>query len=170
MRWDFTVKPLKLPVQRGVEAFDGEIYRSVRGNKTPTIVEDENLVHSMRRRLWAVASILLTPLSELFVKLTTDADYSFSATNTKLDDAATIELHTDYKINRVRVNCLNPDSGKQQDYILNLSEELVTINELLLPAKITVSWEDAPAFEVEPIDADTNPQIPDAIFRIEDEG
>ncbi len=169
MRWDFIVKPLKLPIQRGVEAFDGETYRTVRGHKTPIIVKDEKQVYSMRRRLWAVASILLTPLSELFVKLATDNEYSFSATNTKLDDAATIELHKDYKINRVRVNCLNPDTQKDQNYVLNLSEELITINELLLPAKIKVAWDDVPAFEIEPIAAESNPQIPPGIFRIEDE-
>jgi len=170
MRTDFIVKPLKLPVQRGVEAFDGEVYRRVRGGDKPTIINDDALIHSMRRRSWAVASILLTPLSELFVNLTANSNFSFDATNTKLDDAATILLLQNHKLDQVKVRCVNPDTEKEQDYIINVSEELVTINELILPKKMTISWDDTPSFEVEPTNVESNPNFPDSVFRIEDIG
>ena len=168
MRWDFNVKPLKMSVQRGAEAYDGEVYRTTRGRKEPTVINDPEQVHSMRRRLWGVASILLTPLSDMFVNLTAVDSASFEATNTKLDDTARITLRADNKLNEVRVKCLNPDTNKEQDYVILLSEELVTINDLILPAKLTVQWDNDPSFELEPIAADINPQIPDAVFMLQD--
>lgn len=169
MRWDFTVRPLGMAVQRGVEAFDGEVYRTTRGKKEPTIVEAPEHVHSMRRRLWAVASVLLTPLSELFVSLSVTGNYSFEATNTKLEDSATISLLANHKIDQVKVKCLNPDTNKEQEYTISLSDELVTLNELILPNKLTVSWDETFTFEIEPVRVDTNPPISNDTFHLVDE-
>jgi len=166
MRWDFTVKPLKLPVQRGLEAFDGATYHSARGGKPPTVITDPAQVASMRRRMWAIAAILLTPLSELFVKLSAIGENSLWATNTKLDDAAEIHLRPDNSLDYVRVECLNPDDNRWQNYIIRLSEELVCINDLLLPAKMSAFWDDAPNFEFEPGLVESNPNIPDSVFTL----
>lgn len=168
MRWDFTVKPLGLSVQRGVEAFDGEIFRRSRGGKAPIIITEPDQIQSMRRRLWGVASILLTPLSNTFVKVTQTGNYSFEATNTKLDDSAHIFLLGNQKIDQVKVTCLNPDTNKVQDYVISLSDELVTINDLIIPKKITASWDDEPSFEIEPNAAESNPNIPDSVFKLEE--
>lgn len=168
MRWDFTVKPLKLPVQRGIEAFDGETFLRSRGGKSPTVVTEAEHIQSLRRRLWAVASILLTPLSNTFVKVSQTGNYSFEATNTKLDDSANIFLLGNQKIDQVKVNCLNPDTNRMQNYIIALSDELVTINDLLIPKKITTSWDDEVSFEVEPVTAESNPNIPDSVFTLEE--
>ena len=168
MRWDFTVKPLKLPVQRGVEAYNGEIYRTVRGGKQATVITDEQQIDSMRCRLWAVAAILLTPLSDMVVKLTTTGDYSLKATNTKLNDDAEIFLREDYSLDHVLVNCLNPDTNQQQNYLLRPAEELVNVDDLLLPNKISVFWDDEVSFEVKPSAVQSNPEIPDSVFELKE--
>ncbi len=166
MRWDFAVKPMGLPVQRGVEAFDGSTFRSTRGSKAPAEVTDPALVQSMQRRLWAVAAILLTPLSDMFVKLTTTSNYSFSAINTQLNDSAEVFLRFDQSIDYVKVHCLNPDNNHQQDYTLYPSEELTNIDDLLLPSKIKFFWDETPYFEATPVTVDTNPDFTDEVFTI----
>lgn len=168
MRWDFRVRPLKLPVQRGIEAYDGEVYRSVRGGKPATIITDPDQISSMRRRLWATASILLTPLSNTYVKVEPHVDNSFSATNTQINDAATLFLNNNGTLNHVQVDCAMPD-GTPAQYTMRLSEEQTEANEdLLIPRKISTFWDDTPDFEFEPVSAQSNPDIPDTIFRIED--
>lgn len=167
MRWDFTVKPMRMPVQRGIEAYDGQVYRTTRGKKEPTVITDIEQVRSMRQRLWAVASVLLTPLSDMFVNLKAVDAASFEATNTKLDDTARITLRADNKLSEVRVHCLNIDTDDIQNYVITLSDELTTINALILPSKLTVHWDDAPSFEIEPVGAESNPDIPDTIFTLE---
>jgi len=169
MRWDFVAKPMRLPVQRGIEAYDGEFYRSARGNKQPTIIQDEAQIQSVRQRLWAIASVLLTPLSDLFVQLKFTGDNSLEAINTKLDDSAHIFTRDNHTIERVQVTCLNPDKGEVDDYIIKLSEEQKHINELIIPAKLSMYWGDDLTFEIEPQAVENNPAIPEDVFRIEDE-
>lgn len=168
LRWDFVAKPLKLPVQRGIEAYDGVTYRTTRGGKEPTIIVDGQQVSSLRRRLWAVASVMLTPLSDFNVKVESTSDYSLRATNTKLGDFAEIVLREDYSVDYVQVMCLNPDTNQNENHILRVSEELVTIDDLLLPAKLCSFWNDKPDSELEAVSAQSNPNLTDAIFRIED--
>lgn len=167
LRLDFVVKPLKMPVQRGVEAFDGETYRTVRGNKQPVVVDDREHVNSVQRRLWAMASIMLTPLSDMFVKLEANGDDSLLATNTRLQDAAEIKLRPDATVEYVRVHCLNPESGQHQDYSIYLSEEVVDLDELIIPSSLMMYWDDVHSFEAQPVAVQINPHIPDAVFRIE---
>ncbi|PJF23162.1 MAG: hypothetical protein CUN56_02330 [Phototrophicales bacterium] len=168
MRWEFVAKPLKLSIQRGVEAYDGETYRSMRGNHPPTVINEPEYVRSIRRRLWAVASVLLTPLSDFTVKVEATGNYSLRATNTKLDDYAEIFLRDDYTLDYVQVECLNPDTGQIENYIVRVEDKLITVDELLLPAKLSTFWNDKPSFEVEPVSVVMNPTIPDGVFKIED--
>ncbi len=168
MRWDFTVRPLKLPVQRGIEAFDGEICRSVRGGKPPTEITDPHQISAMRQRLWATASTLLTPLSNTFVKVEPGGENSFIATNTRINDAATLFIGGNGTLDYVQVDCVNAQ-GKDSRYIMRLSEEQTQANDdLILPKKISTYWDNTPDFEFEPVSAVSNPTISDKIFRIED--
>lgn len=169
MRWDFVAKPMGLAVQRGIDSFDGETYRSNRGGKAPTVVEDAEIISSMRRRLWAVASILLTPISDMFVKLEATGANSLIATNTKLDDSAELFMRDDHGIDHVKVNTLNPDTGNVQDYFVRLSTELTNVDDLLMPSKISMFWDDKPSFEIEPVKIESNPTIDDTVFTLADE-
>lgn len=169
MRLDFTVRPLRLPVQRGVEAFDGTTYRSRRGNKAPTVITDAAHITTLRRRLWATASMLLTPLSHPYVRVDPASDASFTATNTRFDDAATLTLRTDATVAEVRVTCADAE-GRDLPYVMQLSEEQTEANDdLILPAKIRTFWDNRPDYEFQPVSAVSNPSISDAVFTLEDE-
>lgn len=169
MRWDFIAKPLRFPVQRGVEAYDGEIYRTVRGGNPVTLIDEAIQVSAIRKRLWAVASVMLTPLSDLFVKLEATGENSFRAINTQLNDYADVYLRDDGTVDYVTVPCYNPDTETEQDFIIRLSEEQITVDELPIPAKFTMYWDDAESFEIMPVAIEANPSIPELIFHVGDE-
>lgn len=168
MRWDFKVKPLGLAVQKGVESFDGTVYRSLRGGQSPTIIDDEDQLHSLQRRLWAVASILLTPLSNPYVKLELKETNAITAINTQLDDPADLFMRENSTLDYVQVPSIDPD-GKNRNFILRLSEEQQTINELIIPKQIKAFWDDDAYFEIEPTQAESNPDLPETIFTLASE-
>ena len=167
-RVDFTVRPLGLPIHRAVNAFDSSTYREMRSGDKPVVVDDEAQVHSVRRRLWAIAALLLTPLGEHFVNLTAEGDTCFKATNTELDDAVTVYLSEDKAVDHIEVECLNPDTGTEQLHRLCLSEERVAINDLILPQTISAFWDDEPFYEITPSEAISNPELEDSPFTLED--
>lgn len=167
MRWDFTVKPVGVTVQRGSEAFDGEVYRRSRGNSAPTIIDTQEQVDSMQSRLWAIAALLLTPLGDHFVKLIASEGSHFNALNTRFGDAVKVCLRDNYTIEELRVNCLNPDTEQQQEFVMKLSEEQEIINDLMLPKKISTFWDDEPFYEVQPVLVESNPDITGAVFKLE---
>lgn len=167
MRLDFTVKPLGLSIQRGIEAYDGTTYRSVRGGNSPTVISEDNASHSIRRRLWAIAAVLLTPIGEMFVKLSAMGNSEIEALNTKLDDAVRLHLRDDNGLEYVYVACLNPDTGKEQVFKLQLTQEQTPIDNLMLPKKVSAFWDDDVYFEVEPLRAENNPPIADGVFTLE---
>ena len=130
MRWDFTVKPIGVPVQRGVDAFDGTTYRRLRGSNTPQVISDDEQVTSVQRRLWAIAALFLTPLGDHFVKLSAKGPHSLDATNTTLNDTVSLYLRPDNTLDYVQVVCLNPDSNQQQTFTLGLSTDQAPVNEM----------------------------------------
>ena len=166
MRWDFTAKPMGVSVQRGVDAFDGTTYRRTRGGSGPQIIGDNQQINSIQGRLWAIAALFLTPLGEHFVKLTATGKNTLDATNTTINDTVSLYLRPDNTLDHVQVTCLNPDTEKQQTFLLRTSTDQTSVNEFMLPHKISAFWDDAPYFEVEPIRVESNPQITEAIFTL----
>jgi hypothetical protein len=166
MRWDFTVKPIGVPVQRGVEAFDGEQYRRVRGSSSPMLMNDENAISSMRRRLWSVAALLLTPMGEHFVRLTSNEDGSLNVAHTQLHDSVNMVLRPDNTLERLEVQCVNPDNDRTQMFMMKVSETQAPIGGLMLPTKIHTFWDGEPFFEVEPSAVDTNPHFGSGLFTL----
>jgi hypothetical protein len=169
MRWDFSVRPVGVTVQRGIEAFDGATFRHVRGGSAPSIIDNIALISSLQRRLWAMAAVLLTPLGEHFVELKAVNGSGLEATNTLIKDCVTLHLRADSTLERVDVKCVNPDSDKEQLFSLRLSESQAPVNDMMLPRKISAFWDDAPYFEVEPKRIENNPTFSDGIFSLENE-
>jgi hypothetical protein len=165
LRWDFTMTPLKLPVRSGAEIYDGEQFYSTRNYKPSVPVDEEDLLDTTRRRLWTIAAMLLTPLSEIYIKLTQIDDYSFIAENTVLRDSVTITVNKAGKLVSSAVDCINPDTGKQQRYKMTFSEEQSPVNELMLPNNIYISWDDDVTTELNPTRVDTNPTFNTATFQ-----
>jgi hypothetical protein len=167
VRWEYTVRAVGVPIQRGIEAFDGTTYRRARGG-APEVITNGEYLHSMQRRLWAIAAVFLTPLGEDFVKLTATSENTLDATNTKSSSTVSLRLRPDRAMDQVGVSCLNPDTDKQQRFTLRLSTEQSSVNDLMLPHTISTFWDDTPYFEVEPIRVETNPEIPEAMFTLDE--
>lgn len=167
LRWDFTVKPVGVEVQRGVEAFDGAIYRRARGSHTPAVVDDAAQASSMQSRLWAIAAVLLTPLGEEFVRLEVCGDNCLKATNTRFNNVAQLQLRENQMLESVSLRCLNLDNDREQQFVLRLSDEQTALNDLMLPQRISAFWDDEPYFEVQIVRAECNPPIDDSVFTLE---
>lgn len=171
MRWDFTAKPAGVPVRRGVEAYDGTDLRTLAGNK-PKLNPDEQAASSLQRRLWAIAALLLTPLGDSFVELSTNGERELIARNTQIDAAVRVRLMPDPDDNRleaVSVLCFNPDQNAQQQFILRPSAELASFDGLLLPTKVSAYWDDSQWFEMEPTSAESDPNIAANVFTLDAE-
>jgi hypothetical protein len=168
IRWDFNVRPVGVSVQRGAEAFDGEIYRRIRGGGLTGVIDDTALVGSLQRRLWAMAGTLLTPLGEHFVKLNALGESSLKATNTLINDAVRLTIRSDFTVERVEIRCLNPDNATEQLFSLRLSEEQKPVDGLMLPARISAYWDNVAYFEVTPVGAENEVNLPDSVFTLSD--
>lgn len=167
MRWDFNVKPFGLSVQKGIEAFDGNAYRTVRGGRRAVVINDTEHIHAMRRRLWAIAAVLLTPLGDHFVRLALNDETSFVATNTQIDDSVTIFVRPDSTVDYVEVSAIDPNNTPRL-YLVRLSQDNISLNDLILPSKISTFWGEEPDFEIEPVASESNPQIEDHTFTLEE--
>ncbi|MCB9452793.1 MAG: hypothetical protein H6672_15245 [Anaerolineaceae bacterium] len=168
LRWDATIRPVGIAVQKVTETFDGTVYRTVRGGNPATIISDEDAIQSMQHRLWAIAAVLLTPLGEMFVSLVRKEDFAFEALNTEIHAAATLSLRENNTLHTVSVRCLNPDTGQKQNFIVRLSEEQSPVDDFMLPCKISAFWDDSPYFEVEPVGVQSNPEITPEVFTLSD--
>jgi hypothetical protein len=166
IRWDFSVRPVGVPVQRGIESYDGRSYRRLRGKKISEVTQDLAIINSLQRRLWAMAAVLLTPLSEHFVQLKANDSHSFDATNKLSNDTVTMYLRPNYTLEQVAVHCLNPDNGQQQWFSLYLSEEQTPVDDIMLPCQIHAFWDDKPYYEVQPVAIENSSSINDAVFAL----
>lgn len=166
LRWDFTVRPLGLPVQRGIEAFDGDSYRSLRGNGEPTILSDIAYIESIRRRLWAIAATLLTPLSDVYIKVSMCGENCIQAENTQLKDSARLYFRPDKSLSHVEVQCLNPETERIEQMRLQISEEQQIVSGMMMPTKISTYWDDQMTLEMKPSQLEINPAVSTALFTI----
>ncbi len=169
MRWDFVAKPAGVAVRRGVESYDGSVLRTLRGNGTPHIVEEQRVIDAAQKRLWAIAALLLTPLGDHFVELSLTGENAFAAKNTQLDIAVEVQLKPDYRIDHVNVRAFNVDNNAEQMLSISAVDELTEFGEFLLPKKITAMWGEQPWFEVEPAQAKNNPDIAESVFTLDAE-
>jgi len=166
LRWDFVVKPLKLPIQQGVEAFDGKTYWSQRGKQPVETITDYNYITSMRRRLWSIATLLLTPMSDFHVTLKSCENNCIRAENTRLNDSTRFFLRSDGSLVYTEAECLNPDTQQHQTMRLEVSEEQAPVDDLILPEKITAYWDAELAYELQPIQANLQPELSEELFTL----
>jgi len=132
------------------------------------VISEPKAVQSVQRRLWAIAALLLTPLGEMFVTLSLKDDACFEALNTEIQAAVSLCLRENKTLRTVTVSCLNPDSGTEQNFIIQLSEEQTPVNDFMLPRKISTFWDNVPYFEVEPVAVQSNPVIAPEVFTLSD--
>jgi hypothetical protein len=167
LRWDFVVKPLNLPVQRGIETFDGATYRMARGGSKPNEILETKVIASARGRLWAMAALLLTPMSDYYIKISPCGVNCIEALNTKLNDSVKMYLRDDYSVDYAEVECLNPDTQTLQKHTLRLENSQCPVDGLMLPSKVSAYWDDEIYYEMQPVKVDAHPELPEALFNLD---
>lgn len=167
LRWEFALKPMNLPVQKGIETYDGKTYRNQKAIGTNKESVKTSFISSARGRLWQMAAILLTPMSDYYIKMSSCGKDCIIAENTKLNDTVHIYLRENDTIDYAAVKCFNPESEREQKLFLKLSPELTTINGLIMPTQVSAFWDDEPYFELQATEVDTNPNLPEEAFTLE---
>lgn len=168
MRWDFSVKPAGVTVQRGVEAFDGQTYRRMRGDGPIETITDTTLLHSLQHRLWAMGAVLLSPLTEHFVHVTRQNDNVFEAQNTQMNTTAALHLRPDRSLDSVSTHCLNTETEQLQNFTMRLSEEQIPVNEIIFPRQISAYWDAEIAFEVDVTEINNTTSLDPNIFTLQE--
>ncbi len=167
IRWNFSMRPAGVAITNGALAFDGEIARRRDSKDRVTVVDGAEQTDSMRARLWAVCAALLTPLTEHYVELKTVTERSFEARHVEANIVTWLHLHDDDTLDFTATDCLNPTSGNQEMFTLQLSEGQNMVGDLMMPGKIAVLWGDQTEIEVTPIKAECNIPLDDSLFRLE---
>jgi len=166
MRWEHTAKTFGLPLQRNIQAYDGLVYRRMSGGK-PVVIADPQQVASVHQRLWTMCAVVLTPLTEHYVELHGSGDHKLDATNTETDDTARLLLNGASGLAQVETVCYNARAEKEQTFSLTLSSEQVTLGDLILPRLIVAAWDRVPYLQLQPVNAEMNPELADEIFTLE---
>jgi len=166
MRWDFEVKPMGMTVRQGVESYDGELLRTLRGDDNPEVIESADMIAGARRRLWAIAALLLMPLGDHFVELEYVGERSFRAVNTQIDAAVDVQLREDGWVECISVDAFNDETGNIEKYIIQAESEMVGFGDLLLPKQIQVAWGNQPAYEMQPTNAEHNVELAPSTFTL----
>lgn len=167
LRWDFVVKLIDRDVIRGIEAYDGHVFRAMRNNKAPRSIDQTKHLKSIRARLWTMAAILLTPMSDFTVKVTKCGEYCFDAENTQLNDTVRIYLREDYSVEKAQTRCWNPDTQREQLHTIFLSTEQKIVNDMVMPKMFGAFWDRNVAYEMTPIRVQRPHKIDTDIFTLQ---
>jgi hypothetical protein len=167
IRWNFTMRPGGVALSSGEEAFDGEVCRKRHNREEITIVSDAEQVASAQARAWTAGAILLMPLAEYYVELSMSDERNLDATNRDLRVTTRLSLNEDHTLDSTATECLNPATGKRQNFSIQLSEGQEVVGDLMLPRKISVCWDSQPEFELAPVGVEINAAYSEALFRLE---
>ncbi|MEO1643892.1 MAG: hypothetical protein AAFR67_01800 [Chloroflexota bacterium] len=168
LRWEFTAKPLGLPVQKHIEAYDGTTYHSRWAIGSDKDSVETRLLASARGRLWQMAAILLTPMSDHYIEVSDCGEQCIQADNIQLHDSVRMMLRENYSIEQVVVQTHNPDTERVQTLALKLSEDLVEVRDLRLPKQVNAFWDDKPYFELTPTEVELHPFMASDFFTLAD--
>ena len=167
IRWNFTMRPAGVSFSSGEEAFDGTVCRK-RHNQNPiTVSTDAEQVASAQARVWTAGAVLLMPLTEHYVELRMASERTLDATNTDHKVTTRLSLNEDHTLDSTATECLNPSTGKRQNFSIQVSEGQNVIGDLMLPRKISVFWDSQPEFELAPVAVEINAVYDEALFRLE---
>lgn len=170
MRWDLVVRPPGGVARRLIESTDGHSFYLSPDGKAPRLVTNAQQQHSMVRRMWAFAAMMLSPMSEMYVRLTEIDQTHFKATHLRFSDSVYVKVDGLSRLAQVHTHCLNPHAMRQQAYTLSFAKQQALVDGLNLPTKLRVSWDKRPFMELRPYAVEQDIHIPDSIFRVSYEG
>lgn len=170
MRWDYKAKAIPgIKTTVGTECYDGNKLYMLRASQLRDVSDDALMMESAQRRLWAMATLLLMPLSDHFVQLRQVSDYVLVATNTQLDVDAQVHFDPSCWIDGVSVNCVNPETRRVQRFSLRIERELVRLGDVLLPKVVRAYWDDTPWYELMPQQAVLNEEFSAEVFSVSEQ-
>ena len=168
-RWDATVRALGMTLRSSSSAVEDSSYRRRVGTSPVETISNPDHARAARLRLMVWSTMLLTPLAEQSIELKATGERSFEAANLETRDTVQVALHEDYTVDTISATSLNPDQNyREQIFTLQVSGGQIAVNDLMLPARVTVSWDNAPEYEVAPVSVEMNTPFADAVFRLED--
>jgi len=166
MRWDFTVRHPDGKTVQNIESFDGRLLHEQRQQQPPQVVTHIEHLHGIIRRLWAMAAILVTPLSDPNIHLAMHNSRAFYAQDLRFGDAVMIRISSEQRVECVQAICYNPSTATEQIYSLLPSPELIEVDGLVLPKSLRAYWDEDILFELKPIAAEAGLVVPESMFRL----
>jgi hypothetical protein len=113
-----------------------------------------------------MAAILLTPMSDYYIEVSNCGVNCIQAVNTKINDSVRMYLRENYTIDYAEVECFNPDTERNQNLYLRLSEKQVPVDGLMLPEQVSAFWDDEPYFEMSPSKVEMHPDMSEEYFTL----
>jgi hypothetical protein len=168
-RRDESWQLLVLPPRKRTESFDSGAYYMGRDGKVETSNHPE-IVRSYMRRLWAIQSLLLTPLTQegVVLKNVADNERAFQASLEEApDDGATLLLDEKGALQRVTVQRYHPGKKQVLPFYISPSNEALAFGELLLPKEIIEQWEGSSSTVYQVKNAALNPPLPLTEFTLQ---
>lgn len=166
IRWEYTMRPVGLPVSTTSEAYNGDTLHRTRRLRGAVVETDSLMLRSSQTRLWTVAVMLLTPLSDpdVLVRLL-DPD-TLEVENTETNNRVQLVLNPDKTLNRITTLCYNPTAEREQVYTLRAVGGQLPVDTLMLPRQIDVLWDDELDVELTPTRVEMNLLLEDSFFKI----
>jgi hypothetical protein len=158
-RREYRLRFAGIPVRSGSDSFDSMVYR-----QNDQVITNPQAVATIQAQTWALSALLLMPLTESHVEILTVDERTIEATHTETDDHAVLHLNDAYMVERVTTKCFNLQTGQEALFVLGASKQQTTLSNLILPAKVTLSWAHTPFMEVQPISAVPNAPLADSLF------
>jgi hypothetical protein len=167
-RFEYAVRAAGVPVRSGLSAFDTEVYLRQQKTGQPEIISEPELVRAARLRLCAAAGMLLTPLALENMEIKATGRRSFEATNLETKDTLHVTLHDDYTLDSVSTSCINPEhDNREQLLTLQSAGGQRIVDDLILPDKVNVLWDNMLEYELTPVKVEANIPLEDAFFRLD---
>jgi len=161
-RQDYRANFLKLPVMNISEAFDNQVYYQKNRNQPVMQTTDTAYLATVQERLWSYATMLLIPLSEVFVQLSYQGMLCFTAYNLKTCISSTIQLYDNYQLKQITVT----SHETQSTFQLELSQETNNINDVKIFKHIQVLLDGVFVYDLYPAEVNLESEFDEGIFQI----
>jgi len=166
-RWEFSMRPVGLPINAAVHAFDGERYRKKHGDRVE-VLDSPALYNAMRDQVWASTLMMLSPMAEPEVEVKREGERTLTATRLDSGTSVKLFLNDDYTLEHLEFPTVDPETAESKLYRLNFNRQQIEVDGIAMPSMITMLWNDEPQYELIPLAAEINATLSDAKFQIAD--
>lgn len=170
IRWDFTVRMLRIFSSRYTTAFDGRAVYEVQGGRVTRSVEESG-VDSARARAWSEAVYFISPMiADHAVRVQSVDNHAFRvfAPDTP-QTAALVRLNEDHTLAAVEIERMDPNDNRVKLQRLKPAGELVRVDGLILPQYLERYWDDTLAMRLSPVRVEVNPALEPDTFILKSE-